>query len=170
MTTTSQIYDDVSVTGSAREVRAVIGAAQQELLRTVRAHAALLELELDHDARETAWEHLVRFCANAVRGYLRACEQTLYTAAGRPAASRLLVDGLRVTAGLIDRQIEALAEAEEPVAVSAAAEAVEALLAAHLAVEHDVLLPALTGASGLDLPELTARFRLLHADAAQTPA
>jgi uncharacterized protein (DUF2249 family) len=163
MTMTSQIYIEATGTDPAVAARAAVGRAQQELLRTVRAQAALLELELGHDAREQAAAHLVGFCAQTVRGYLRACDQALYAAGAGAAETRLLVRALRVTAGLVDGQIDALSEAEEPATLRSAAEALEAVLAAHLSVEHDVLLPGLAALPGVELPMLVADVEVLRA-------
>jgi len=166
MTMTSQIFIEATGTDPAVAARAAVGRVQQELLRTVRAQAALLELELGHDAREQASARLAGFCAGEVRGYLRACDQALYAAGAGAGETRLLVRALRVTAALLDAQIEAVCEAEEPVALCAAAEAAEALLAAHLAIEHDVLLPGLAALPGVDLPALVADVQALRAGGA----
>jgi uncharacterized protein (DUF2249 family) len=163
MTMTSQIFIEATETDPAVAAQASVGRAQQELLRTVRAQVALLELELGHDAREQAASRLVGFCAGSVRGYLRACDQALYAAGAGATETRLLVRALRVTAGLVDGQIDALSEAEEPVALCAAAEALKAVLAAHLAIEHDVLLPGLAGQPGVELPTLVADVEVLRA-------
>lgn len=164
MTTTSQIFIEATETDPSVRAQAAIGQVQQELLRRVRAQAALLtELKLGHNERVLAWEHLLAFCTEQVRGYLNASGLTLHAAAVGAAEYRLLVRGLSVTAGLLDRHIEALAEAEEPATVSAAAEAIEAVLAAHLAVEHDVLLPALAALPGADLPVLVGDFETVRA-------
>lgn len=166
MTMTSQIYIEATGTDPAVAARAAVGRVQQELLRTVRAQAALLELELGHDVREQASARLAGFCAGEVRVYLRACDQALYAAGAGAGETRLLVRALRVTASLLDAQIEAVCEAEEPVALCAAAEAAEALLAAHLAIEHDVLLPGLAALPGVDLPALVADVQVLRAGGA----
>ena len=164
MTTTSQIFIEATETDPSVRARAAFGQVQQDLLRTARAQAALLtELKLGHNERELALEHLLAFCTKQLRGYLDACGQTLHAAAAGAAESRLLVRGLSVTSRLLDRHINALGEAEEPVAVSAAAEAIEAVLAAHLAVEHDVLLPALATLPGADLPALVEDFETVRA-------
>lgn len=130
----------------------------------MRAKAALLtELALGHDARATAWEHLAGFCTGTLRRYLEACDQALYAAGAGAAETRLLVRGLRLTAARLERHIEALAAAEQPADVTVAAAAIEAVLAAHLVLEHDVLLPGLGALPGADLPTLVADLEILLA-------
>lgn len=163
MTMTSQIYIEATESDPVAAAQAAIGRVQRELLRTVRAQAGLLELELSHDARAQAATHLLVFAAGNVRGYLRAVDEALYAPAAGAAETRLLVRALRVTAGLLDTQIEALSRAEEPAALCSAGQALEAVLSAHLAIEHDVLLPGLAALPGVELPVLVADIAVLQA-------
>lgn len=129
----------------------------------MRAQVGLLaELELGHDARERARENLAAFCTGELRGYLDACDQALYAPAAGAAETRLLVRALCVTAQVLDGHIRELTETEESSGVTTAARAIESVLAVHLAVEHDVLLPALAELPGADLTALAADFETLR--------
>lgn len=159
----SEIYIEATGTDPSVQAKEVINAVQQDLLRSVRAQVGLLaELELGHDARESAREKLTAFCAGGLRGYLDACDQALYAPAAGAAETRLLVRALCVTAQVIDGHIRELTETEESSVVTSAARAIESVLAAHLAVEHDVLLPALAALPGADLSALAKDFETLR--------
>lgn len=162
-TTGSEIFIASTETDPAVRAAATIGKVQRELLSELRAKTALLtELELGHDAHEQARDHLTEFGEHALRDYLRASDQALYAAGAGAAESRLLVRALRLTAEQIDRQIDVLAAAENAGAVSVAAVSIESLLTAHVAVEREVLLPALAALPGADLPVLVGDFGLLR--------
>lgn len=123
----------------------------------VRAQAAFARVQqglLDRLAALTAAAgrpELIKFCTGDLRGYLDACDQTLYAAAAGAAETRLLVRALRQTAAAINERVDA----------AAAGEAIEALFAAHAGVERAVLLPALAGLPGADLPALVTDFETL---------
>lgn len=137
-------------------------ARQHRLLAALRPKVALFaELRLDWAMREAAWEALSVFCAGPVRAHLCAADQELYAPAGATAETRLLVAALRASGAQLGERIDALAHTDESEAAARLAHGIEALLAAHLAVERDVLLPALAALPGLDLPVLVARFTTL---------
>lgn len=144
MTNTSEVFIAATETDPSVRAQTAFKLVGQELLHTVRAET--------------------------VRAYLDAADRTLYAAAAGAAETRLLVRGLRVTAGLLDGRIAALPRTDEPTAASdvseasdaAAVAAFEAALAAHLAVEHEVLLPALAVLPGADVPALVEDFETLR--------
>ena len=139
-----------------------VRARQHRLLAALRPKVALFaELRLDWAAHEAAWDALTRFCTGPVRAHLCAADQALYAPASVGAQTRLLVAALRASRAQLGGRIETLVRTDEAEAAARLAYGIEALLAAHLAVEHDVLLPALAALPGVDLPALVAHFATL---------
>ncbi|GHD85467.1 DUF2249 domain-containing protein [Streptomyces naganishii] len=98
-----------------------------------------------------------------LRGYLEACDRTLYGAASGAAETRLLVRALRTSASALHRRLDASGDGDAP--------APEALLDAHLLMEEEVLLPALLALPGADLPLLVADLEgLLKGEEPESPA
>lgn len=120
--------------------------------------ALLTELNLGSDAREAAWDGLVDFCAGAVRRHLSATDRALYTPVADAAGTRLSVRDLQAVSGDLDEKIDVLSRADDADAVATLAQHIEAVLAAHLAVEQTVLLPALAAVPGADLPTLASHW------------
>ncbi|MFC4054198.1 DUF2249 domain-containing protein [Actinomadura syzygii] len=143
----SEIFIASTGTDPAVQAQAALAGTQQRLLDRLAELAA---------PRPDARGELIDFCTGEVRGYLAASYQTLYAAASGAAETRLLVRALRQTASAITARIDALTTADDT-----STAAVEALFAAHVGVEQTVLLPALGGLPGADLPTLVADFETL---------
>lgn len=127
------------------------------LTATLRPKVALLtQLDLGPEAREHAQAGLARFCDGPLRDYLDACDQRLYAPAAGEAQTRLLILALRTSAAVLRRHLDALPNADEAPMVTSLADSIDALLAAHLAMERSALLPALPAHSAADLLALTA--------------
>ncbi|QDQ96825.1 DUF2249 domain-containing protein [Tomitella fengzijianii] len=92
-----------------------------------------------------------------LRAYLDAADDAIYAAARTVPATRLLAEAHRVSGPGIHEQIRRLVDATERPEAIAAADAVSALVRARLAVEDEVLLPALAGEKDVDLAALAAR-------------
>ncbi|TYB48951.1 DUF2249 domain-containing protein [Actinomadura chibensis] len=145
----SEIYIASTDTDPAVRARAALARVQQGLLDRLAESAA------PRPDADTARGELIDLCTGELRGYLAASYQTLYAAASGAAETRLLVRALRETASAITARIDALAAGNPSPA------AVEALFAAHVDVERNVLLPALGELPGADLPALVADFETL---------
>ncbi|MFJ5157174.1 DUF2249 domain-containing protein [Streptomyces sp. NPDC088353] len=128
----------------------------------LRSRTALLtELRLGRADRERARAALTDFCTGEVRRHLAATDQALYAPAAGAAETRLLIRALRATAAAVAARIDVLASADDADSADGAARDVTSLLTVHLAVEQDVLLPALALLPGADLPLLAADFETL---------
>ena len=158
MTPSSEIYIDATETDPAVRAQAALRSTHQRLHGRL---VTLVEVEPVAAAGESARAALVGFCGGELRRYLDACDQTLYAAAAGAAETRLLVRALRTTSGLLGRNIEALSSAADAAAAVSVARAIEAMLLAQLTVERAVLLPAVAGLPGADLPTLVADLHTL---------
>lgn len=165
MTPSAGIRIQVTETDPGTRAQAAIRAGHHRLLCALRPKVALLtELNLGGDAREAAWDGLVDFCAGAVRRHLSATDRALYTPVADVTTTRLLVQALRAVSGDLGEKIDVLSRADDADAVATLAQHIEAVLAAHLAVEQAVLLPALAAAPDTDLPALASRWAALLDD------
>jgi uncharacterized protein (DUF2249 family) len=157
VTTSADIYIQATDTDPAVQARKGIEAENDRLLAALRPKTALLtELRLGHDAFDTARAALADFCASDLLRHLRATEEILYSPAAGAAETRLLVRSLRATVAALDDRVDRLAAVDDKDAAAALAHGIEAVLTVHLAVERAVLLPALAGLPGVDLPALAA--------------
>jgi uncharacterized protein (DUF2249 family) len=97
---------------------------------------------------------LVRWCRAELVPHALAEETTMYAAAGRLPAARLLVEAMltehRAIVGLVDE----LAATSEPVAASGLGRALRAVFEIHLAKENEQVLPALVAAPGVSVADL----------------
>lgn len=168
MTSSSEIYIDATETDPAVRAQTALLSTHQKLHGRL---ATLTGAELVADAGEPARTALVGFCRGELRRYLTACDQTLYAAASGAAETRLLVRALRATSGLLDANIDALSSAADTAAAVSTAKAIETMLLAQHTVERTVLLPALAGLPGADLPTLvTDLHTLLDGGVLENPA
>jgi uncharacterized protein (DUF2249 family) len=151
MTPPSEVFIESTDTDPAVRAQARVRQTGQRLRGRL---AALSEQE-----GAAAAVALRDFCAGELRGYLDACDRTLYAAASGAAETRLLVRALRTTADRLGRHIDTLQATGA--AAGAAAQAIEVLFAAQLAVEDAVLLPALAVLPGAELPTLAADLQTL---------
>lgn len=157
MTITAEAYIEGTETDPAIQAQGAVRQVQRRLTGALRPKVALLtELELGPQTRERAQADLAAFCDGPLRGYLDACDRTLYAAADGASETRLLARALRTSATVLRRHLDALPNADEAPGVTSLAESIDAVLAVHLAVERTVLLPALAALAGADLAALAA--------------
>ncbi|MFF9128480.1 DUF2249 domain-containing protein [Streptomyces sp. NPDC014889] len=151
-----------TTTDPAVLAEAAILAARRRMLGALRSRTALLtELRLGRTDREQARVALTDFCTGEVRRHLAASDEALYAPAEGAAETRLLIRALRTTSAAVGAGIDALAAADDADSAADAARDIASLLTVHLAVEQDVLLPALALLPGADLPILAADFETL---------
>ncbi|WP_328760310.1 DUF2249 domain-containing protein [Streptomyces sp. NBC_00271] len=158
MTSSSEIYIESTETDPAVQAQGALQQIQQLLRGKL---TTLTEVEPVADAREPLRTALIDFCTSDLHRYLSACDQALYATASGAAETRLLVRALRTTARVLDQYIDKLSSADDATSAAAIARAIEAALWAHLLVERTVLLPALVGLPGADLPALVADLETL---------
>lgn len=163
MSPTSDVLSH-QMTGSDPAVRArtAVGAGQRRLLAELRPKVAMLtELELGADAREAALATLTDFCTGHVRRHLDAADRALYAPVADAPEARLLVRALRAAAGTLGRDIDALTRIDDARRAKAVAQALQARLAMHFAVEQTVLVPALAALPGIEPAALAEDFARL---------
>ncbi|MGH3068111.1 MAG: hemerythrin domain-containing protein [Streptosporangiaceae bacterium] len=152
MTITSQTR-----AGAAARARAALVARHAELQEVLDQWAGVLAAAADRgEPIRPAKNLLGAFLADEILPHTRAEERTLYPAGRRDARTSLLVRALIGEHRALVSRAERLAAQAQPVAAAAAAEAISALFAGHVAKENDLLLPALER-SGTDLAALIAR-------------
>lgn len=129
----------------------------QCLTGTLRPKVALLtQLDLGPQARERVQATLAQFCDGPLRDYLDSCDQRLYESVASEPETRLLILALRTNAAVLRRHLNALPNADEAPIVTSLAESIDALLAAHLAIERTALLPALPAHAATEVLALVA--------------
>jgi uncharacterized protein (DUF2249 family) len=153
MRSPSEIYIESTETDPVVRAQSALEQTNQRLQGRI---ATLTEIEPVADGGESVRTAVTDFCTGELRRYLNAADQTLYAAAAGAAETRLLVRALRTTASVVHCHIDRLSSAETAAAAAEIARTTEAVLRAHLAVERSVLLPALAGLPGADLPTLVA--------------
>ncbi|MGV9295691.1 DUF2249 domain-containing protein [Amycolatopsis sp. NPDC003676] len=162
MTGSSDVYINGTSTDPALRAGQDLRARSGRILAEYREKAAVVtELQLDGSARAEANARLIAFASGPLTEYLSAADRVLNaTAAGAPA-TRLLVRALRRIQDSVLRSVGELREADTSAQVSHAAQALDALLAAYLDAETNVLLPALADLPGADVPVLVDDLRTL---------
>lgn len=135
--------------------------ANEHVIAAIERHHATLADELggltarvlDH-ARAGTYEAsraaLVTWFTLDLLPHAQAEEVALYSAGAELEATRLLVAGMVAEHRALAALVAALDAAADPVSVTAAAAAAQALFSVHLAKENELLLPALDSA-GVDL-------------------
>lgn len=108
----------------------------------------------DPAATTAARDALSRWCTQDLLPHAAAEEQTLYPAAHATERGRLLVEAMIAEHGEITGLAQEVARAGNGVAAAAAARALQVLFASHLRKENELILPLLTGTSGVSLAEL----------------
>ncbi|MFE1754147.1 DUF2249 domain-containing protein [Streptomyces anandii] len=167
MTSPSEIYIESTETDPVVRAQSVLQQTNQRLQGRL---ATLTEIDPVADARESVRTAWADFCTGEARRYLNACDQTLYAAAAGAAETRLLVRALRTTASVVHNHIDRLPSADSA-ASAGIVRATVAVLRTHLAVERNVLLPALVRLPDADLPALVADLdTLLSGGRLETPA
>ncbi|MGE5765136.1 MAG: hemerythrin domain-containing protein [Mycobacterium leprae] len=154
-------------------------AADERAAQAVVAHhAAMLQrlLELgsavrgaaeggDGPAASRERDLLVAYLRAELLPHALAEEGTMYRTGADRARLRLLVDGMVREHHALLALVDELSAAATPSAIAAAARAVEALFAVHLAKENKLLLPALLEEPDVSLAEqLEGMHELLGAD------
>ncbi|HUY52081.1 MAG TPA: hemerythrin domain-containing protein [Streptosporangiaceae bacterium] len=145
-----------AASSAARAAPAIV-ARHAELQQVLDEWASVLAAEAAGSGQvRPARNLLCAFLADEVLPHARAEERTLYPARKRDPRTGLPVQALVSEHRALASRAERMATQTEPVAASAAAEAISALFASHAAKENDLLLPALER-SGADLAALLAR-------------
>lgn len=103
---------------------------------------------------EPARTDLLGFLRSELVPHARAEEQVLYPAAAAQPAGMLLIDGMLAEHHTIVGLIEEIASAPSAVRAAAAARALAAVFATHLAKENDLVIPLLAGAPDVSLAHL----------------
>jgi uncharacterized protein (DUF2249 family) len=101
-------------------------------------------------------EQLLAWLHTELLPHAAAEEATLYPAAAAEPGGRLLVDGMLAEHRAIVALVTEVETAETPVGAAAAAHALSAVFAVHLAKENDLVLPLLVGAAQVSLADLLA--------------
>ena len=139
-----------------------------DLLAEVSAKVAVVtELHVTLIDREAVQGRVVQFCTEQLLPRLNATDRALYSLAENDEATRLLVEALRCHHRAIADHVAALDRAENQDAETAAAQAIVAVLQACVAVEHEVLLPALSELPRIDWPNVVENMALLSEGGAQ---
>ena len=145
-----------AASGTARAAPAIV-ARHAELQQVLDEWAGVLAAEAARGGRVRPAGNLLRaFLADEVLPHARAEERALYPVGKRDPRTGLLVQALVSEHRALASRAERLATQTEPVAASAAAEAIRALFASPAAQESGLLLPALER-SRADLAALLAR-------------
>ena len=169
MSPTSEVMShQVAGADPAVRARVALGAGRERLLAALRPKVAMLtELELGADAREAALATLTDFCTGLVRRHLDAADRALYAPVADSPETRLLVRALRTAASTLDRDIDALTRIDDARRAKTLAQALQARLAMHFAVEQAVLVPALAALPGIEPVALAEDFAALLGDDAE---
>jgi iron-sulfur cluster repair protein YtfE (RIC family) len=150
-----------------RAAEAVIDHHRQ-LAEALAAHTGRVHAAATGDDPSLVWrarEALVDWLRTELVPHATAEEAVLYPAAAAQPAGRLLVDGMIAEHHAITALVTELATAGTPVAAAAAARALSALFAVHLAKENDLILPLLLAAEQVSLAGLLeGMHELLGAD------
>lgn len=108
----------------------------------------------DADAARTARGRLLRWCREELLPHAAAEEQALYPVAHRLDSARLLIDGMLAEHATITGLVHEIAASEDAVRAAAGARALQAVFDSHLHKENELILPVLSGASGVSLADL----------------
>jgi uncharacterized protein (DUF2249 family) len=150
-----------------RRAAAAVVEHHRQLADQLTAHTGRLRAAATGDRPRLVWP-----ARDALLGWLRtdllphasAEEAVLYPAAAAEPAGRLLVDGMLAEHQAITDLVTELETADTPVAAAAAARALSALFAVHLAKENDLVLPLLLTADRVSLAGLLAGMHALLGD------
>ena len=129
----------------------------QVLAATLDRHVADLIRIARVGSAERAWrlrDDLVAWLRDEMLPHTLAEEAVLYPAAARQGETRLLIRGLLSDHLAIAELATELSEASTPVAAAADARGLQAVFAAHLAKENDLIVPVLVAADDVSLASL----------------
>lgn len=127
------------------------------LAETLTTHTArLLEAadRADHTRVREVREDLVKWLHADLLPHAHAEETTLYRSAAAKPEGGLLIDGMLNEHHAIADLIRELENATAPVRVAAAARALDAMFASHLAKENDLVVPLLVQAEDVSVAAL----------------
>ncbi|WP_433531635.1 DUF2249 domain-containing protein [Micromonospora sp. CA-263727] len=139
-----------------RAARAVV-RHHSELSAALTGHVARLVDAVDAGVTRPGWTHrdeLVTWLHGELLPHAYAEEAALYPAAAELPAGRLLVEGMLGEHRAITALVAELEETTSPTVAAAAARALQAVLAIHLAKENDLLVPLLVDAGTVSLAAL----------------
>ena len=136
------------------EARRKILAHHEELLAGVRHRvAAVVGAVAAGEPYDAPRAELVAYLAGEVLPHAAAEEKTIYRAsAGIGLVEK--VEAMTAEHRVLEGRVEALAAASDPATCARTAEEFTELFAGHVAVENDVLLPALLGGEDVSLAEI----------------
>jgi uncharacterized protein (DUF2249 family) len=146
------------VTANAFAAKAVIGHhAQLATGLDQRVEALVQELDSQYLLKaEVARQDLLTYLEREILPHARAEEQALYPPAAAVADGRLLVEGMIEEHHALTALVAELADARSLVRAAAAARALAALFAVHLAKENNLVLPLLVATPEVSLRQLLA--------------
>jgi uncharacterized protein (DUF2249 family) len=139
-----------------RAAQAVVGHHGQ-LAATLNGHVTDLLQAVEIASLRQVWQHrdlLLGWLHTELLPHAQAEEAALYPAAAALPEGRLLIDGMLDEHRVITALVTELKETSAPVAAAAAARALQAVFATHLAKENDLVVPLLVAADGVSLASL----------------
>jgi uncharacterized protein (DUF2249 family) len=136
------------------EARRKILAHHEELLEGVRDRvAAVIGATAAGELYDAARAELVAYLAGEVLPHAAAEETTIYLASSGVGLGEK-VEAMVAEHRVLEGQVEALAAAADPATCSRVSAELSELFARHVAVENDVLLPALLGSGDVSLADV----------------
>jgi uncharacterized protein (DUF2249 family)/iron-sulfur cluster repair protein YtfE (RIC family) len=127
----------------------LLGALSSKVEALLKAAA-----RTDRDAAERARRDLADWCERELVPHAAAEEQTLYPAARRFEAGRLLVEAMRDEHVVLTGLVGTLAEQSDPTRTAATGHALRVLFESHMTKENQQLLPLLAAARDVSLAGL----------------
>ncbi|HET9518768.1 MAG TPA: hemerythrin domain-containing protein [Actinoplanes sp.] len=145
-----------------------------ELATTLTGHVTRLIEAADAGIQRQVWHYrdeLADWLHEQLLPHAYAEEVSLYPAAADLPAGTLLVEGMLGEHRVIAALVADLQSATSPVAAAAAANALQAVFASHLAKENDLVVPLLVAADDVSLAGLLDGMHdILGADSAAATA
>ena len=151
-------HTDTNQTDADRRAAAALVAHHRQLSGELAAHTVRLQAAAGED-QQLVWrarDVLLDWLRAELLPHAAAEEAALYPAAAELPAGRLLVDGMLAEHRVITDLTGELAAAGSPVTAAAAARALAALFAVHLAKENDLILPLLLESGQVSVADLLA--------------
>lgn len=159
--------DPVTVSRNARDAAAANAVVAHHGAMTDRVSGLLAEVVQAVDARSDVLaprEALVAYFRDEVMPHALAEESTMYRAVADDLSGRLLIGSMIEEHGRIKAMIDGLARAVDAGAVAAAAGGLEALFAAHVDKENNVIVPLLSTSGSASLADLVEGLHVLVGD------
>jgi uncharacterized protein (DUF2249 family) len=139
-----------------RAAQAVVDHHRQ-LAAALNGHVNGLLEAAEIGSLRQVWQHrdsLIGWLHTELLPHALAEEAALYPAAAAQPAGRLLIDGMLDEHRVITALVAEIEETSAPVAAAAAARALQAVFATHLAKENDLVVPLLVAADDVSLAGL----------------